>query len=68
LLALLGMVLVKATAENGPIRPGGLLTTASTPGHAMRCPAPPRCEGALIGKALDPLESGVEIIEMLVMP
>jgi hypothetical protein len=35
-LALSGRVPVKVTEENGPIRPGDLLTTSSTPGHAMK--------------------------------
>lgn len=35
-LALTGRVPVKVTGENGPIVPGDLLTTSSTPGHAMK--------------------------------
>ena len=35
-LALTGRVPVKVTTENGPIKPGDLLTTSSTPGHAMK--------------------------------
>ncbi len=35
-LALTGRVPVKVTDENGPIRPGDLLTTSSTGGHAMK--------------------------------
>lgn len=35
-LALTGRVPVKITEENGPIEPGDLLTTSSTPGHAMK--------------------------------
>jgi hypothetical protein len=56
LLALLGRVPVKATTENGPIRPGDLLTSASKPGYAMRCEDIHRCEGAIIGKALEALD------------
>jgi 3D (Asp-Asp-Asp) domain-containing protein len=66
-LALMGTVPVKATAENGPIRPGDLLTTSSTQGYAMRCSDLQKCEGAIIGKALEPLEEGLGIIRMLVM-
>jgi hypothetical protein len=36
LVALLGRVPVKVTAENGPIRPGDLLTASSIPGVAMK--------------------------------
>ncbi len=35
-LALSGRVPCKVTDENGPIQPGDLLTTSSTPGHAMK--------------------------------
>jgi len=67
LLALLGRVPVKATTENGPIRIGDLLTSASRPGYAMRCADAKQCEGAIIGKALESLEQGTGIIEILVM-
>jgi hypothetical protein len=67
LLALMGRVHVKATTENGPIRVGDLLTTASVPGYAMRCPAPKECEGAIVGKALEPLDEGEGIIEILLI-
>ena len=67
LLALMGRVPVKATTENGPIRPGDLLTVSSKPGYAMRCADPKGCEGAIIGKALEALESGEGLILMLVM-
>ena len=67
LLALMGVVPVNASAENGPIRPGDLLTTASTPGYVMRCGDPKRCEGAIIGKALEVLEGGSGIIKMLIV-
>ncbi len=66
LLALFGIVPVKASAENGPIRPGDLLTTASIPGYAMRCDEPERCGGALIGKALELLDDGEGMIKVLV--
>ena len=65
-MALMGRVYVKATAENGPIRPGDLLTTASKPGYAMRCPDLSLCEGALVGKALEALPQGEGLILVLV--
>jgi len=65
-LAVIGVVPVKASAENGPIAPGDLLTTSSTPGHAMKAgPNPPA--GAIVGKALEPLAEGTGLIQMLVM-
>jgi outer membrane protein assembly factor BamB len=67
LLALVGVVPVKVTAENGSIRPGDLLTTSSTRGYAMRCNDPQRCEGTLLGKALEFLPAGQGLIKMLVL-
>ncbi len=71
-LAITGVVPVKAAAENGPIHAGDLLTTSSTPGHAMK--ASPRVvngvslypTGTIIGKALENLASGTGTIQMLV--
>jgi hypothetical protein len=66
-LALVGVVPVKASAENGTIRPGDLLVASSTPGHAMRAePNPP--QGTVIGKALEKLDAspGTGFIKMLV--
>lgn len=63
-LAIVGFVPVKVTAENGPIRPGDLLVTAPTPGHAMRAgPNPPA--GTVIGKAMGRLDGGSGVIRML---
>jgi hypothetical protein len=64
-LSMMGLVPVKASAENGPIAPGDLLVASSTPGHAMRAgPNPP--VGTVLGKALGSLDSGTGFIEMLV--
>jgi len=64
-LAVVGLVPVKVTAENGPILPGDLLVASSTPGHAMKAgPNPP--VGTVIGKALGALQSGTGVIQMLV--
>jgi len=65
-LAVVGIVPVKASAENGPIRPGDLLVAAATPGHAMRAGANPPV-GSVIGKALEGLEKGTGVIRILVM-
>jgi hypothetical protein len=65
LLALVGQVPVKASVENGPIAPGDLLVASATPGHAMKAgPNPP--VGAVIGKALEDLDAGTGVIQMLV--
>jgi hypothetical protein len=63
-LALAGRVLCKVSAENGPIRRGDLLTTSSTPGHAMKATEPKL--GTILGKAMGELESGTGFITVLV--
>jgi hypothetical protein len=63
-VAMLGIVSCKVTAENGPIRRGDLLVTSSTPGHAMRAENPP--SGAVLGKALEPWNSGAGVIQIAV--
>ena len=63
-LAVVGIVPVKVTTENGPIRPGDLLTSSSTPGHAMRAGARPVI-GTVIGKVLRGLQTGTGVIQML---
>lgn len=64
-LAMLGVVPVKASAENGPIQPGDMLVSSDTPGHAMRAGENPP-QGTVIGKALSPLEEGTDYIQMIV--
>jgi len=64
LLALVGQVPVKVSAENGPIAVGDLLVASSTPGHAMRAGDNPPV-GTVLGKALEGLESGTGLIQML---
>jgi hypothetical protein len=60
----------KVVDENGPIRRGDLLTSSSTPGHAMKA-KPITVEGrefvqpgTIIGKALGTLESGRGAIDI----
>jgi hypothetical protein len=65
-LAIVGIVPCKVTAENGPIAPGDLLVSSSTPGHAMKGTNRVRMLGAVIGKALEPLSEGKGIIQVLV--
>lgn len=64
LLALLGIVPVKVCDENGPIKPGDLLTTSSTPGYAMQWNPDAGSPCNLVGKALGPLakESGIILV------
>jgi hypothetical protein len=65
-VALLGKVCCKITAENGAVEVGDLLTTSSTPGHAMRAGDPTRAFGAVIGKALQSWREGTGLIAMLI--
>lgn len=64
LLALIGIVPVKATNEGGTIQPGDLLVTSSTPGYAMRWMGAAPCPCSLVGKALGPMaeEHGVVLV------
>jgi hypothetical protein len=73
-VAMLGIVPTKVSAANGPIKPGDLLTTAKTPGYAMKAkPVVIRGiaiypTGAILGKALQPLKAGRGLINVLVEP
>lgn len=68
LLALVGIVPVKVTNEGGPIEPGDLLVSSSTPGYAMRWdPDAGDTYPTFVGKALEALESGEGIIQVLLM-
>jgi hypothetical protein len=63
---MVGIVPCKASTENGPIRRGDLLVTSSIPGHVMRATDRSRIAGAIVGKALEPLETGTGVIQIAV--
>jgi hypothetical protein len=65
-LAVMGIVPCKVTAENGPIQVGDLLVTSSTSGHAMKGTDRSKLIGAVVGKALEPLQQGKGVIQVLV--
>jgi hypothetical protein len=65
-LAIVGIVPCKVSAENGPIQPGDLLVTSSTPGLAMKGSDRSRMLGAVVGKALEPFSEGKGVIQVLV--
>jgi hypothetical protein len=65
-LAVVGIVPCKVTAENGPIAPGDLLVSSSTPGHAMKGTERNRMLGAVVGKALEPWQKGTGVVQVLV--
>jgi hypothetical protein len=65
-VALIGKVFCKADAQYGPIEVGDLLTTSSTPGHAMKAGDPMKAFGTVIGKALASLSTGRGLVPILV--
>jgi hypothetical protein len=71
MVATTGRVRVKVDATRGPIRVGDLLVTSDVEGVAMKSEPVPvggrpmHLPGTLIGKALEPLESGVREILVL---
>lgn len=65
-VAMVGIVPCKVSAENGAIRRGDLLVTSSMPGYAMRGTDRARMLGAVLGKALQELDSGTGVIEIMV--
>lgn len=65
-VALTGRVYVRADASGGPIKPGDLLTTSNTPGHAMRVSDFTQCQGAILGKAMSALPAGNGMVLVLV--
>jgi hypothetical protein len=65
-IALSGRVYVQCDASAGAIEPGDLLTTSDTPGHAMKATDRDRSHGAVIGKAMERLESGRGLVLVLV--
>lgn len=65
-VALMGKVYCKVDAELMPVEVGDLLTTSFTPGYAMKASDPFQAFGAIIGKALRPLNEGKGLIPILV--
>jgi hypothetical protein len=65
-IAMVGTAYCKVDASLAAIRPGDLLTTAPTVGHAMKVCDKQRSLGSVIGKALQPLMSGRGLIPVVV--
>ena len=65
-IALLGRVPTKVTAENGPIKIGDNIISSSRPGYGMKCDNYSKCQGAIVGKALQKLEGEEGVIEVLI--
>ena len=64
-VALTGRVYVQADTSNGVIKPGDLLTTSGTPGHAMKVSDHARASGAILGKAMTSLKEGEGMVLVL---
>jgi hypothetical protein len=65
-VALLGKTCCRVDANDSPVMLGDLLTTSSTPGHAMKATDPRKAFGSVIGKALGSLQLGCGVIPILV--
>ena len=65
-VALSGRVYVQADAAFGAIKPGDLLTTSATPGHAMKVRDHGKAQGAILGKAMSSLNEGRSMVLVLV--
>lgn len=65
-VALSGRVYVQADASIDVIRPGDLLTTSDTPGHAMKVSDRDRSQGSILGKAMTGLREGRGMVLVLV--
>jgi hypothetical protein len=65
-IALVGKVYCKVDARYSRVEVGDLLTTSPTLGHAMKAEDPLKAFGAVIGKALQSLAIGRDLIPILV--
>ena len=66
-VGLVGVIPTKVSVENGAIRRGDILVSASTRGHAMRGTDRERLTGAVVGKALAEFEGpGTGVILVMV--
>jgi hypothetical protein len=65
-VALSGRVYVQADATFGAIKPGDLLTSSATTGHAMKVTDHAKAQGAILGKAMGSLQQGKGMVLVLV--
>ncbi|MCK5680550.1 hypothetical protein KAI46_07050 [bacterium] len=65
-VALTGRVYCWVDADCGAVVAGDLLTSSSTPGHAMKVVDHDKAQGAIIGKAMSSLEQGKGLVLVLV--
>lgn len=64
-VASVGPILCRVDAAFGAIKPGDLLTTSRTRGHAMKAGDASKVVGAILGKALERLPQGRGLIRVL---
>jgi hypothetical protein len=62
----MGRVYCRVDANHGAIAVGDLLTTSTTEGCAMRVDDASLAAGAILGKALGPLDAGTGLVPVLV--
>ena len=67
-IALAGQVYCLVETRGEPIRPGDLLVSSDTPGHARRADAGTAPQGAVLGKAVEGLAAGTGLIRVWVGP
>jgi len=65
-VALTGRVYCWVDSAYGAVKPGDLLTTSNTPGHAMKADNREKAHGAIIGKAMTGLKEGKGLVLALV--
>ncbi len=65
-VALSGRVYCMVDASYGKIKPGDLLTSSDTPGHAMKAKNRRKSQGAIIGKAMTGISEGTGYVLVLV--
>lgn len=67
-VAIGGVTACRVDAGSAPIRPGDRLVCGTTTGHARSADGLELVAGAILGKALEGLESGQATIQVLLMP
>lgn len=65
-VAITGRVYCYVDADYAPVKPGDLLTTSATFGHAMKASDYEQARGAIIGKAMTALPAGKGLVLVLI--
>jgi hypothetical protein len=65
-ISMMGKAACRVDARYGAVEVGDLLTSSPSEGCAMRVRDSLHASGAVIGKALTPLEKGTGLVEMLI--